>query len=134
MREQAKRMNIQSLRSGDVGKAAEMKLAKIALVTISLWFLAWTPYTVINYSGIFKLANLTPLATIWGSVFAKCSSVYNPIVYGISHPKYRAALIRRFPSLGCTDAVAGDEKSMASEATAISGAMAEELPAEPPSA
>ncbi|XP_001652725.2 rhodopsin [Aedes aegypti] len=122
MREQAKRMNIQSLRQGDDGKAAEMKLAKIALVTISLWFLAWTPYTIINYTGVFKMASLTPLATIWGSVFAKCSSVYNPIVYGISHPKYRAALVRRFPALGCGDASGGaDAKSMASEVSAVSG-------------
>nr|XP_019551169.2 opsin-1-like [Aedes albopictus] len=128
MREQAKRMNIQSLRQGDDGKAAEMKLAKIALVTISLWFLAWTPYTIINYTGVFKIANLTPLGTIWGSVFAKCSSVYNPIVYGISHPKYRAALVRRFPALGCSDAPAtggGDEKSMASGVSAVSGGSAD---------
>uniref|UniRef100_A0A182QP70 G-protein coupled receptors family 1 profile domain-containing protein n=1 Tax=Anopheles farauti TaxID=69004 RepID=A0A182QP70_9DIPT len=119
MREQAKRMNIQSLRSGDDGKSAEMKLAKIALVTISLWFMAWTPYTVINYTGVFKTANISPLATIWGSVFAKANAVYNPIVYGISHPKYRAALLRRFPSLACSDAPAADDKSLASEASGI---------------
>uniref|UniRef100_A0A182NLB7 G-protein coupled receptors family 1 profile domain-containing protein n=1 Tax=Anopheles dirus TaxID=7168 RepID=A0A182NLB7_9DIPT len=119
MREQAKRMNIQSLRSSDDGKSTEMKLAKIALVTISLWFMAWTPYTVINYTGVFKTANISPLATIWGSVFAKANAVYNPIVYGISHPKYRAALLRRFPSLACNDAPPADDKSLASEASGI---------------
>ncbi|XP_050070298.1 rhodopsin-like [Anopheles maculipalpis] len=119
MREQAKRMNIQSLRSSDDGKSTEMKLAKIALVTISLWFMAWTPYTVINYTGVFKTANISPLATIWGSVFAKANAVYNPIVYGISHPKYRAALLRRFPSLACGDSPPADDKSLASEASGI---------------
>ncbi|XP_052891352.1 opsin-1-like [Anopheles moucheti] len=119
MREQAKRMNIQSLRSSDDGKSTEMKLAKIALVTISLWFMAWTPYTVINYTGVFKTANISPLATIWGSVFAKANAVYNPIVYGISHPKYRAALLRRFPSLACSDTPAPDDKSLASEASGV---------------
>uniref|UniRef100_A0A182MCP7 G-protein coupled receptors family 1 profile domain-containing protein n=1 Tax=Anopheles culicifacies TaxID=139723 RepID=A0A182MCP7_9DIPT len=119
MREQAKRMNIQSLRSSDDGKSTEMKLAKIALVTISLWFMAWTPYTVINYTGVFKTANISPLATIWGSVFAKANAVYNPIVYGISHPKYRAALIRRFPSLACSDSPAAEDKSLASEASGV---------------
>ncbi|ETN64002.1 opsin-1 [Anopheles darlingi] len=74
MREQAKRMNVSSLRSSDDGKSAEMKLAKIALVTISLWFMAWTPYTIINYTGVFKTASITPLATIWGSVFAKANA------------------------------------------------------------
>lgn len=35
--------------------------------------------------------------TIWGSIFAKANAVYNPIVYGISHPKYREALAKRYP-------------------------------------
>ncbi|XP_058813193.1 rhodopsin-like [Topomyia yanbarensis] len=120
MRDQAKRMNVQSLRSGDDGKSAEMKLAKIALVTISLWFMAWTPYTIINYTGIFKTATISPLATIWGSLFAKANAVYNPIVYGISHPKYRAALNRRFPAISCSDPPeTGEEKSVMSETTAV---------------
>ncbi|XP_014229778.1 rhodopsin, long-wavelength-like [Trichogramma pretiosum] len=109
MREQAKKMNVASLRQGSANdQSTENKLAKIALMTISLWFMAWTPYLVINWAGIFELARLTPLFTIWGSVFAKANSVYNPIVYGISHPKYRAALFAKFPSLACAgDAPAG---------------------------
>ncbi|KAL4705038.1 hypothetical protein ACJJTC_009826 [Scirpophaga incertulas] len=60
--------------------SAECKLAKVALMTISL------------------CAPISPLATIWGSLFAKANAVYNPIVYGISHPKYRAELYKKFPS------------------------------------
>ncbi|CAD7092084.1 unnamed protein product [Hermetia illucens] len=102
MREQAKKMNVASLRSAeDASKSAEAKLAKVALITISLWFMAWTPYLVINFSGIFQTMKLSPLSTIWGSVFAKCNAIYNPIVYGISHPKYRAALFQKFPCLEC---------------------------------
>lgn len=102
MREQAKKMNVASLRSAeDANKSAEAKLAKVALVTISLWFMAWTPYLIINYAGVFHTMKLSPLSTIWGSVFAKCNAVYNPIVYGISHPKYRAALFQKFPCLEC---------------------------------
>jgi len=52
-------------------------------MTISLWFLAWTPYLVINHMGVLVGANISPLATIWGSLFAKANAVYNPIVYGI---------------------------------------------------
>lgn len=121
MREQAKKMNVASLRSSDAAKqSAEIKLAKVALVTISLWFMAWTPYLVINYAGIFKTAPISPLGTIWGSLFAKANAVYNPIIYGISHPKYRAALYKRFPSLSCTPEVASDDQSVASEATVAS--------------
>lgn len=84
MREQAKKMNVASLRQSDAdAKSVEIKLAKVALVTISLWFLAWTPYTIINYAGIFESMNLSPLSTICGSVFAKANAVCNPIVYGL---------------------------------------------------
>nr|BAQ54859.1 opsin, long-wavelength sensitive type [Anax parthenope] len=121
MREQAKKMNVASLRSAEAANtSAECKLAKVALMTISLWFMAWTPYLIINYAGIFETMTISPLVTIWGSLFAKASAVYNPIVYGISHPKYRAALNEKLPFLVCggTDsAPQGDAKSQASNDT-----------------
>ncbi|XP_058451985.1 rhodopsin-like [Malaya genurostris] len=120
MREQAKKMNVASLRSQDnQNTSMEMKLAKVALVTISLWFLAWTPYLVINFTGIFESAPITPLATIWGSIFAKANAVYNPIVYGISHPKYRAALYKKFPSLSCSETAIDDAQSKVTTASSV---------------
>lgn len=121
MREQAKKMNVASLRSSDnQNTSAECKLAKVALMTISLWFMAWTPYLVINSAGIFNLAKISPLFTIWGSLFAKANAVYNPIVYGISHPKYRAALFQRFPSLACAaDPAPADATSTVSGTTTV---------------
>lgn len=84
MREQAKKMNVASLRSSEAAQtSAECKLAKVALMTISLWFMAWTPYLVTNWMGIFSADNISPLTTIWCSLFAKANAVYNPIVYGI---------------------------------------------------
>lgn len=75
-------MNVKSLRSSeDNEKSAEGKLAKVALVVISMWFVAWTPYMVINSMGIFKFEGISPLTTIWGACFAKSATVYNPIVY-----------------------------------------------------
>ncbi|KAF7996782.1 hypothetical protein HCN44_002428 [Aphidius gifuensis] len=100
MREQAKKMNVASLRSGEQDSvSAEAKLAKVAITTITLWFFAWTPYLITNYCGIFQLATLTPLSTIWASTFAKTNSCYNPIVYAISHPKFRLALKKKLPCL-----------------------------------
>lgn len=102
MRDQAKKMNVASLRSSEnVNQSAECKLAKVALMTISLWFMAWTPYLIINFTGVLTKSKITPLTTIWGSLFAKANAVYNPIVYGISHPKYRAALTKKYPGLAC---------------------------------
>ncbi|CAL7938253.1 unnamed protein product [Xylocopa violacea] len=122
MKEQAKKMNVASLRSGDnQNTSAEAKLAKVALTTISLWFMAWTPYLVINYIGIFNRSLLTPLFTIWGSLFAKANAIYNPIVYGVSHPKYRAALNEKLPFLVCGStedrpaASGGDKASVTTE-------------------
>lgn len=120
MREQAKKMNVASLRSAEsANTSAECKLAKVALMTIGLWFFAWTPYLIINFAGIFELATISPLFTIWGSVFAKANAVYNPIVYGISHPKYRQALGKKFPSLVCAGATEDGTTSVASGATTV---------------
>ncbi|XKL60287.1 hypothetical protein PGB90_001303 [Kerria lacca] len=83
----------------DIG--TDVRMEQVALMTISLWFMAWTPYLIINYSGIFQLMNISPLTTIWGSVFAKANAIYNPIVYAISHPKYRQALDKKIPTLVC---------------------------------
>nr|BAQ54861.1 opsin, long-wavelength sensitive type [Anax parthenope] len=121
MREQAKKMNVASLRSAEASNtSAECKLAKVALMTISLWFMAWTPYLIINFAGIFETMTISPLVTIWGSLFAKASAVYNPIVYGISHPKYRAALNEKLPFLVCggtENNAQGDGQSQASNDT-----------------
>lgn len=112
MREQAKKMNVASLRSSEASQtSAECKLAKIAMMTIALWFFAWTPYMIINFMGVFEGSAISPLTTIWGSVFAKANAVYNPIVYGISHPKYRAVLMKKFPSLACAPPPAEAETS-----------------------
>lgn len=124
MREQAKRMNVATLKANADQKktSTEIRLAKIALMTISLWFMAWTPYLVIAFSGMFSSGQIvTPIFTIWGAVFAKANSIYNPIVYGISHPKYRAALEKQMPCLFCkTESAAGDTVSQASAMTTIS--------------
>ena len=103
MREQAKKMGVKSLRSEEAQKtSAECRLAKVALTTVSLWFIAWTPYLVINFTGMTNKSMISPIFTIWGSLFAKCNAVYNPIVYAISHPKYRLALEKKLPCLSCS--------------------------------
>jgi len=119
MREQAKKMGVKSLRSDPEANktSAECRLAKVALMTVSLWFMAWTPYMIINMVGLNNKAFVTPLFSIWGSVFAKANSVYNPIVYGISHPKYRAAMEKKLPCLACNTEREEHSDGAATEAT-----------------
>ncbi|XP_068226621.1 rhodopsin-like [Palaemon carinicauda] len=120
MREQAKKMGVKSLRNDPEAKktSSECRLAKVALTTVSLWFIAWTPYFVINMAGLLYKPMVTPLFSIWGSVFAKANAVYNPIVYAISHPKYRAAMEKKIPCLSCTTE-RDEDASNASDATTV---------------
>nr|CCO61973.1 rhodopsin 1 [Cupiennius salei] len=120
LRDQAKKMNIASLRANSDNQktSAEIRLAKVALMTVILWFMAWTPYLTLAFAGVFTdRFHVTPMSTIWGSVFAKASACYNPIVYGISHPKYRAALNQKFKCLGKpeTSDKVGDTTTVCSE-------------------
>nr|QIW86041.1 opsin L6 [Neogonodactylus oerstedii] len=118
MREQAKKMGVKSLRSEEAKQTSnECRLAKIALMNVSLWFMAWSPYLVINWAGMFSPATVTPLFSIWGSVFAKANSVYNPLVYALTHPKYRAALYVKLPFLACKGDSYEDNTSATSSAT-----------------
>lgn len=119
MREQAKKMGVKSLRNDPESKktSAECRLAKVALMTITLWFMAWTPYMIINIGGTIHKPMITPLFTIWGSVFAKANAVYNPIVYAISHPKYRAAMEKKLPCLSCATEREDDSSPSQSDAT-----------------
>jgi r-opsin len=96
-------------------------------MTISLWFMAWTPYLIINFTGIFGAAKISPLGSIWGSVFAKCMALYNPIVYGISHPKYRAALVKKYPGLTC--ASSEPDSDAVSRGSELTTTVMEEKPA-----
>jgi r-opsin len=69
----------------------EIKLAKIAFCLITLWVLSWSPYAIVALIGIFyDQSLLTPTASMLPGLFAKTSSVLNPFVYALSHPKFKA--------------------------------------------
>merc|ERR1719431_1639007 len=56
---------------------------------------------IINFAGMLAKDMVNPLFTIWGALFAKANAIYNPVIYAISHPKYRAALEKKMPCLVC---------------------------------
>ncbi|XP_035216855.1 lateral eye opsin-like [Stegodyphus dumicola] len=126
LRDQAKKMNIASLRANtdNQKKSAEFRLAKVALMTVILWFIAWTPYLTLSFAGIFSDRKyVTPMTSMWGAVFAKGSACYNPIVYGISHPKYKAALQSRFKCFG-----GGKSEDPKSDVSTVSSEMDKSIP------
>lgn len=90
LRAQAKKMNVDSLRSNENKGAdsAEVRIAKIAITNVFIWVMAWTPYAVVAMMGQFGAKHyLTPVSTQLPSFFAKTASCLNPIVFAISHPK-----------------------------------------------
>jgi len=69
-----------------------------------LWVCTWTPYAVITMIGVFGDQMLvTPLVAQLPSFLAKTSSCLNPIVFAVSHPKFREALAKEVPCLGIGD-------------------------------
>ena len=90
LREQAKKMNVDSLRSNAATSAetAEVRIAKVAVTNVSLWAGIWSPYAfVVLLAVIGSKSSITPLLSQVPSFIAKTASCLNPIVYAMSHPK-----------------------------------------------
>jgi r-opsin len=121
IKEQAKRMNVQSISANKnaSSKSVEIRIAKAAFTIFFMFVCAWTPYAVVALIGAFGNRQLlTPLATMIPAVCAKIVSCLDPIVYAISHPRYRAALQKRLPWLGVKEELR--EEDSKSAMTAIS--------------
>nr|AHA48194.1 UV opsin [Agrotis segetum] len=102
LREQAKKMNVESLRSNQNANAesAEIRIAKAALTVCFLFVASWTPYGIMSLIGAFGDQQLlTPGVTMIPAVACKAVACIDPWVYAISHPKYRQELQRRMPWL-----------------------------------
>ncbi|CAG0897033.1 unnamed protein product [Darwinula stevensoni] len=83
-------------KQGEAQKRTEFWVAKIIFTLIVLFLVSWTPYTIVSFIAIFgDIELITPWVSAAPVVFAKASVVYNPIVYGISHPAFRFNLRRR---------------------------------------
>ncbi|XP_049456671.1 melanopsin-A-like [Epinephelus fuscoguttatus] len=79
----------------------EWKMAKIALIVILLYVVSWSPYSTVALTAFAGYADmLTPYMNSVPAVIAKASAIHNPIIYAITHPKYRIALAKYIPCLG----------------------------------
>nr|XP_055057794.1 melanopsin-like [Misgurnus anguillicaudatus] len=78
----------------------EWKMAKVALLVILLFVISWSPYSVVALTATAGYSHLlTPYMNSVPAVIAKASAIHNPIIYAITHPKYRAAIARYIPIL-----------------------------------
>lgn len=106
LREQAKKMNVESLRSNaDTQKmSVEVRIAKTAITVCALFIASWTPYGLLSLIGAFgDQSLLTPGVTMIPAVCCKVVACIDPWVYAISHPKYRLELQNKLPWLGVSE-------------------------------
>nr|QHF16567.1 UV opsin [Tribolium confusum] len=120
LREQAKKMNVESLRSNQsqATQSAELRIAKAAIAICSLFVASWTPYAVLALIGAFgDQSLLTPGVTMIPACACKLVACLDPYVYAISHPKYRLELQKRLPWLAIKETTVSDTQSTTTETT-----------------
>ncbi|CAK9801446.1 Opsin, ultraviolet-sensitive [Anthophora quadrimaculata] len=118
LREQAKKMNVDSLRSNanTNAQSAEIRIAKAAITICFLFVVSWTPYGVMAMIGAFgNKALLTPGVTMIPACTCKAVACLDPYVYAISHPKYRLELQKRLPWLELQEKPISDSTSTTTE-------------------
>ncbi|KAA0185797.1 Opsin [Fasciolopsis buskii] len=92
--------NPTSMKSGD--KKADIEAAKTSVILICFFLMSWTPYATVCFMALIgQLPAMTPFMSELPVFFAKSATVYNPFVYALRHPKFRAELERRIPFLLC---------------------------------
>ncbi|XP_046393698.1 melanopsin-like [Ischnura elegans] len=90
-----------------------VRTAEVILTLVLLFLISWTPYTVVSMIGQFgDMQRVTPWAATLPAIFAKASVIYNPIVYGLSHPHFRSS-VRQYLS-ACTTAASAGQGTTAS--------------------
>uniref|UniRef100_A0A336MFJ1 CSON000938 protein n=1 Tax=Culicoides sonorensis TaxID=179676 RepID=A0A336MFJ1_CULSO len=106
LRDQAKKMNVESLRSNqNAGSSSvEIRIAKAAITVCFLFVASWTPYAVLALIGAFgDQTLLTPGVTMIPACTCKFVACLDPYVYAISHPRYRIELQKKLPWLAITE-------------------------------
>nr|ANN11831.1 ultraviolet wavelength sensitive opsin 2 [Chrysobothris lateralis]APY20575.1 ultraviolet sensitive opsin 2 [Chrysobothris lateralis] len=120
LREQAKKMNVDSLRSNQQqqNQSTEIRIAKVAITICFLFVASWTPYAVMAMIGVFgDQSLLTPGFAMIPACTCKLVACLDPYVYALSHPRYRLELQKRLPWLAINEKSPSDTQSTATESS-----------------
>merc|ERR1712002_1191182 len=99
-----------------IKQSAEVRIAKVAVANVFLWLLTWTPYAYVVMTGLFgDQEKVTPLVSALPGLICKTASVYNPMMFAISHPKFRLALQEAWPWFCVHEPKDDDSKSSKTE-------------------
>jgi hypothetical protein len=79
----------------------EVQLIKTILLIILMFCVSWLPYAFISmcgqFVGVYDLTKiLTPTTAFLASIFAKTSSIYNPILYTFMNRQFKAYLKAKY--------------------------------------
>ncbi|KAM4556764.1 opsin 7, group member a [Fundulus diaphanus] len=85
----------------------QMNMSSIQTIIIKLsvavcigFFAAWSPYAVVSMWAAFgEFENIPPLAFAMPAMFAKSSTIYNPIIYLMLRPNFRRIVCRDLGTL-----------------------------------
>ena len=75
----------------------EVKLIKMISLIVLMFLIAWTPYALVSLAAQFGTnieAYINPYTTSLPALFAKTSSVYNPLIYTLSNKEFRRFFFR----------------------------------------
>ncbi|KAG7455187.1 hypothetical protein MATL_G00253900 [Megalops atlanticus] len=75
-------------------------IVKLSVAVCIGFFAAWSPYAVVSMWAAFgHIENIPPLAFALPAMFAKSSTLYNPIIYLMLRPYFRKVMCREFTVL-----------------------------------
>lgn len=87
--------NMECIQSNKSRNRTEYKLALVVINVIGLWFIAWTPYSIVALIGISGNEKyLTPLSSMIPALFCKTSACINPYLYSMTHPRFKKEISR----------------------------------------
>ncbi|XP_056247114.1 opsin 7, group member a [Seriola aureovittata] len=75
-------------------------IVKLSVAVCIGFFAAWSPYAVVSMWAAFgHIENIPPLAFAMPAMFAKSSTIYNPIIYLMLRPNFRRMMRRDMGTL-----------------------------------
>ncbi|XP_022092808.1 rhodopsin, GQ-coupled-like isoform X2 [Acanthaster planci] len=75
----------------------EWQIAKVGIMLTILFCASWMPYASVAFIGEFiDASKVTPMVQVIPVVLAKSSASWNPLVYAISHQRFKEALRDHF--------------------------------------
>jgi hypothetical protein len=104
----------------DLFLKSELKATKNAILIVTLFSIAWFPYTVISLIAQFsknRSLYVNPYTTTLSALFAKTSAIYNPIIYALTNRKFQMKFNQTFPYFSGIFPSVKNSASMASSST-----------------